>query len=67
MTVFHNQMVLSERDLAKAEIAAKEVLPLPIPTMKPEEALVVADLIKQGLKEKCSLAELFMSGAGPPH
>jgi len=60
-------MILAGEGLPKAELAAKEVLSLPIPTMKPEEALVVADLIKQGLKEKCSLAELFMSGAGPPH
>ncbi|MCX5908851.1 MAG: DegT/DnrJ/EryC1/StrS family aminotransferase [Deltaproteobacteria bacterium] len=52
MRVFQNRMVISEEGLAKAELAAKEVLSLPIPTMKPEEALLVADVIRQGLNEK---------------
>ncbi len=51
MGVFRNRMIISEEGLAKAELAAKEVLSLPIPTMKPEEAVLVADVIRGGLIE----------------
>ncbi len=49
--VFRSRIILAKDGLEKAEIAAKEVLSLPIPTMNPEEAGMVADLMRQGLNE----------------
>ncbi len=51
MGVFRSRIILAKDGLEKAEIAAKEVLSLPIPTMNPEEAGMVADLMRQGLNE----------------
>jgi len=52
MGVFRGRMVIAGGGLAKAEVAAGEVVSLPLPTMKPEEALQVANLVKQYLNGK---------------